>query len=102
MRRLPEYHVPRRRLTERCLNERVVVGEAAGGYGKSVLGAELAGAWWSVGIDVQLDHGPVSANLLAARWPRRLWEGGDPHGHGERCWACRRQADRSSRQGWWP
>lgn len=41
--------------------------EAAGGYGKTVLGAELVGSWWSVGIDIQLDQPGTSANLLAAR-----------------------------------
>jgi DNA-binding SARP family transcriptional activator/ATP/maltotriose-dependent transcriptional regulator MalT len=67
MRQLPAYHVPRPRLTAQCVDQRVVVVEAAGGYGKSVLGAELLSGWWSVGIDIQFDHHGTSANLLAAR-----------------------------------
>ena len=67
MHRLPQYHVPRPRLTEQCADRRVVVIEAAAGYGKSVLGAELVDSWRAVGIDVQLDHRGAAANLLAAR-----------------------------------
>ncbi|HTX01970.1 MAG TPA: hypothetical protein VMD59_24515, partial [Acidimicrobiales bacterium] len=67
MRRLPPYHVPRPRLSGLCADAQVVVIEAAGGYGKSVLGAELTDSWLAVGIEVQLDHGEVPAELLAAR-----------------------------------
>lgn len=67
MSRLPPYHVPRPRLAGSCGEHRVVVIEAAGGYGKSVLAAELAGHWQSVGIEVRLDHAGVTAALLAAR-----------------------------------
>jgi hypothetical protein len=67
MRRLPPYHVPRPRLTERCAQERLVVVEAAGGYGKSVLSAELVDSWEAVGVEVELEAGGVSAALLASR-----------------------------------
>src|ERR1700677_2488682 len=67
MRRLPPYHVPRPRLTERCAQERLVVVEAAGGYGKSVLSVELVDSWEAVGIEVELEAGGVSAALLASR-----------------------------------
>ncbi|HJS97182.1 MAG TPA: hypothetical protein VJ741_23135, partial [Solirubrobacteraceae bacterium] len=45
----------------------VVVVEAAAGYGKSVLAAELAEVWGSVGVEALLEEGGVSAELLAAR-----------------------------------
>jgi DNA-binding SARP family transcriptional activator len=45
----------------------VVVVEAAAGYGKSVLAAELVEVWGAVPIDVLLEPGEVSAALLAAR-----------------------------------
>ena len=64
---LPAHHVPRPRLTERCSDHRVVVAEAAGGYGKSVLAAELVDSWSSVGIVVQLEHGDVPGSLFLAR-----------------------------------
>jgi ATP/maltotriose-dependent transcriptional regulator MalT/DNA-binding SARP family transcriptional activator len=67
MRRLPPYHVPRPRLTERCADHQVVVIEAAAGYGKSTLGAELVGEWRAVGIEVPLDHAGINAALLVAR-----------------------------------
>ena len=41
--------------------------EAAAGYGKTVLGAELADAWRSVAVEVTLHEGGVSAQLFAAR-----------------------------------
>ncbi len=41
--------------------------EAAGGYGKSVLAAELVDLWGALPIWVQLEPGGVSARLLAAR-----------------------------------
>ena len=50
MRRLPPHHVPRPRLTDRCADHQVIVVEAAGGYGKTTLGAELVdvgGPWAS-------------------------------------------------------
>jgi ATP/maltotriose-dependent transcriptional regulator MalT len=65
--RLPPYHVRRPRLTSPCLNASVVVVEAAAGYGKTVLGAELADAWRSVAVEVLLHEGGVSAQLFAAR-----------------------------------
>jgi DNA-binding SARP family transcriptional activator/ATP/maltotriose-dependent transcriptional regulator MalT len=52
---------------DRCAGYQVVVVEAAGGYGKSVLGAELVDHWHAVGIEVQLDNAGVTAPLLAAR-----------------------------------
>jgi DNA-binding SARP family transcriptional activator/ATP/maltotriose-dependent transcriptional regulator MalT len=67
VRRLPPHHVPRPRLTDRCADFPVVVVEAAAGYGKTVLGAELLERWRSVGIDVQFDPGGVSAELMTAR-----------------------------------
>jgi DNA-binding SARP family transcriptional activator len=45
----------------------VVVVEAAAGYGKSVLAAELVDVWRAVGIDVLLHEGGIGAELLAAR-----------------------------------
>lgn len=45
----------------------MVVVEAAAGYGKTVLGAELLESWRSVGINVQFDPQGVSAELMAAR-----------------------------------
>ena len=68
MNRLPPHHVPRPRLTGRSAGYRVVVVEAAAGYGKSVLAAELVDVWRSVGIDVQLEHAGVGSPLLAARF----------------------------------
>jgi len=65
--RLPLYHVPRPRLVERCRDARVVVVEAGGGYGKSVLGIELADAWQAVPIDVVLLNPGVGPALFVAR-----------------------------------
>jgi len=65
--RLPPYHVRRPRLTLPCMKASVVVVEAAAGYGKTVLGAELADAWRSVAVEVTLHEGGVSAQLFAAR-----------------------------------
>jgi DNA-binding SARP family transcriptional activator/ATP/maltotriose-dependent transcriptional regulator MalT len=45
----------------------VVVVEAAGGFGKSVLAAELVDRWGVVPIEVLLEEGGVSASLLASR-----------------------------------
>src|SRR6202050_5247174 len=67
MRRLPPYHVPRPRLTDRCTQQSLVVVEAAGGYGKSVLAVEPVDSWRAVGIDVALEPGGVPGALLAAR-----------------------------------
>ena len=63
MRCLPPHHVPGPRLTDRCANHHVVVIEAAGGYGKTTLGAELVDKWRAVGIDVLLDHDAINAAL---------------------------------------
>jgi hypothetical protein len=65
--RLPAHHISRPRLTARCVDERVVVVEAAGGYGKSVLAAELVDAWGAVPVWVLLEEGGVTARLLVAR-----------------------------------
>ena len=67
MARLPPHHVPRPRLTEPCRDARLVVVEAAGGFGKTVFAAELVDLWRAVGIEVQLDHDATPASLLAAR-----------------------------------
>lgn len=68
MSRLPPHHVPRPRLTERCAgDDAVIVVEAAAGYGKSVLAAELVAAWGAVPIEVLMEQAGVSAKLLAAR-----------------------------------
>jgi ATP/maltotriose-dependent transcriptional regulator MalT len=69
MSRLPSHHLPRPRLTDACRGEEVavVVVEAAAGYGKSVLAAELAEVWGAVPVEVLLEEGNVSAALLAAR-----------------------------------
>src|SRR5579871_2446514 len=68
MSRLPPHHVARPRLTDRCRGEdSLVVVEAAAGYGKSVLGAELVDRWGAVPIEVWLEEGPVSAPLLVGR-----------------------------------
>lgn len=66
MKRFPPYHVFRRRLTDLCGEEQVVVVEAGAGFGKSVLAAELVDAWKVVGIEVTL-LGPVTPDLLAAQ-----------------------------------
>ncbi len=64
---LPPYHVPRRRLTDRCLDERLVVVEASAGYGKSVFARELVRAWGAVPVEVLLEAGGVPGPLLASR-----------------------------------
>lgn len=64
---LPPYHIRRPRLISPCMAAKVVVVEAAAGYGKTVFGAELADAWQSVAIEVVLHEGGVSAQLFAAR-----------------------------------
>jgi len=65
--RLPPFHISRPRLSGECTSERVVVVEAAGGYGKSVLAAELVEVWGALPIWVVLEEGEVSAQLLAGR-----------------------------------
>jgi len=65
--RLPFHHVARTRLSDRCSDERFVVVEAAGGYGKSVLGAEITDAWGIPSVWVTLEPGGVSDRLLAGR-----------------------------------
>jgi len=45
----------------------VLVVEAAAGYGKSVLAAELVEVWGAVPVEVLLEQGEVSAELLVAR-----------------------------------
>jgi DNA-binding SARP family transcriptional activator len=69
MSRLPPHHVPRPRLTGACQDEdaTVFVVEAAAGYGKSVLGAELVEVWGAVPIEVLLGPAEVSGELLIAR-----------------------------------
>ncbi len=67
MARLPPHHIQRPRLTDRCRDERIVVVEAAGGYGKSVLAAELVEMWGALPIWVALEEGGVPARLLASR-----------------------------------
>ena len=67
MSRLPPHHVPRPRLTDRCAGASVVVVEAAAGYGKTVLGAELVESWGAVPIEVLLEPDQLSGELLAAR-----------------------------------
>ena len=67
MRSLPAHHVGRPRLVDRCAGHHIVVVEAAGGFGKSVLGAELVDAWGVVGIEVTLHEGGVPATVLVAR-----------------------------------
>ena len=76
MNRLPPHHVPRPRLTGRTAGHRVIVVEAAAGYGKSVLAAELVDHWRSVGIDVQSEHAGVSGSLLAARFHQAVRRAG--------------------------
>src|SRR6202035_56922 len=67
MRSLPAHHVERPRLTQRCADHRIVVVEAAGGFGKSVFGAELVNAWGLVGVEVTLHEGGVPATVFVAR-----------------------------------
>ena len=67
MSRLPSHHIRRLRLTDKCRGEQVVVVEAAGGYGKTVFAAELVDVWGAVPIEVLLDEGGVSAQLLTGR-----------------------------------
>jgi LuxR family transcriptional regulator, maltose regulon positive regulatory protein len=65
--RLPAHHVARPRLVGLCDGERKIVVEAAGGYGKSVLAAELVDAWGAIPVWVLLEAAAVSAQLLVAR-----------------------------------
>ncbi|MGO9972378.1 MAG: hypothetical protein ACLP01_06120 [Solirubrobacteraceae bacterium] len=65
--RLPSYHVARRRLTDPCSAVQTVVLEAGGGYGKSVLAAELVERWGALPVWVLLEEGGVSARLLVGR-----------------------------------
>lgn len=44
-----------------------MVVEAAAGYGKTVLGAELVASWGAVPVEVLLEPGEASAELLAVR-----------------------------------
>ena len=67
MSRLPPHHVPRPRLTERCSGAVVVVVEAAAGYGKTVFASELVEGWGVVPVEVLLEPGQVSSDLLGAR-----------------------------------
>ena len=67
MGRLPPHHIPRPRLTGQCRPAGVVVVEAAAGYGKTVLAAELADTWRSVAIEVVMHEGGMPAALFAAR-----------------------------------
>jgi ATP/maltotriose-dependent transcriptional regulator MalT/DNA-binding SARP family transcriptional activator len=67
MRGLPAHHVGRPRLTSACEGHRIVVVEAAGGFGKSVFAAELVDAWGVVGIDVVLHDGGVPPSVFVAR-----------------------------------
>jgi ATP/maltotriose-dependent transcriptional regulator MalT len=67
MSRLPSHHVPRPRLTDVCRDAQIVVVEAAAGYGKSVLGAELVGAWGAVPVSAVLEEGAESPELLVGR-----------------------------------
>ena len=67
MGRLPPHHIRRPRLTSQCLRAGVVVVEAAAGYGKTVLGAELADTWRAVAVEVVLHEGGMPAQLFAAR-----------------------------------
>ncbi len=67
MRTLPAHHIPRPRLVSAVLQERVVVVEAGGGYGKTTLAAEIVEGWNAVEIEVPLHHSAGSAGLLAAR-----------------------------------
>lgn len=50
-----------------CEREQIVVVEAAGGYGKSVLAAELIEHWQTICLEARLDHDGCGAPLLAAR-----------------------------------
>lgn len=72
MTRLPAHHIHRPRVTEKCDGFTVVVVEAAGGYGKSVLGAELVDRWRAVGVVLELEPGGVPATLLSARLTEAL------------------------------
>ena len=65
--RLPPHYVPRPRIVKQCADASVVVVEAAAGYGKSVLGAELAASWGAVPVPVLLEREAVPAPLLVAR-----------------------------------
>jgi DNA-binding SARP family transcriptional activator/ATP/maltotriose-dependent transcriptional regulator MalT len=65
--RLPSHHISRARLAKPLADARLVVIEAAGGYGKSVLAAELVDLWGALPIWVALEADPVSGRLLAAR-----------------------------------
>ncbi len=67
MRTLPAHHIPRPRLATAVSQQRVVVIEAGGGYGKTTLAAEIVDAWGAVAVEVTLHEGTGSAALLATR-----------------------------------
>ncbi len=67
MRSLPAHHIPRPRLLNAVMAERVVVVEAGGGYGKTTLAAEIVDGWNAVEIEVALHEGAGSAALFGAR-----------------------------------
>jgi ATP/maltotriose-dependent transcriptional regulator MalT/DNA-binding SARP family transcriptional activator len=76
--RLPPHHIRRPRLTSLCVDANVVVAEAAAGYGKTVLAAELVDAWRSVGVEVALHEGGVPARLFVARLRAAVAQAGFP------------------------
>jgi DNA-binding SARP family transcriptional activator/ATP/maltotriose-dependent transcriptional regulator MalT len=67
MANLPAHHVARPRLTDGVADHRVVVVEAAGGYGKTVLAAELVAGLQAIEVEVPLEEGPIPAQLLVSR-----------------------------------
>jgi DNA-binding SARP family transcriptional activator len=67
MRSLPAHHIPRPRLLNAVMQERVVVVEAGGGFGKTTLAAEIVDGWSAVEIAVTLHAGAGSGALFASR-----------------------------------
>ncbi len=76
MRRLPAHHVSRPRLTDRCMEQHVVVVEASGGFGKSVFAAELVDALGTVGVEVALHEGGMQSEVFVSRLLAAVAEAG--------------------------
>ncbi len=78
MRTLPAHHIPRPRLVNTVSEERVVVVEAGGGYGKTTLAAEIIEGWRTIAVEVTLHAGAGGAALFAARLRSGIVRAGFP------------------------
>ena len=75
-RELPPYHVARPALAEPLARAHVGLIEAGGGYGKSVLSAEVRGALALATAEAELDRPGADADLVAAALRRAYERGG--------------------------